>query len=256
MASLVRLCNPFSMPPQETPFLSATWSNLVLATYAVDPDLLAHRLAEGLELDTIDGEAFVSLVAFDFLNTKVKGIGFPGYRDFPEVNLRFYVRETSTGERGVMFVRELVPHRAIAWTAKALYNEPYEVAKMSSSVTHDEDTVTVRHDWTYRGHKHGLTVVSNAALEMPDASSPEHFFKEHQWGYGISRSGKPLVYNVQHPHWRVHQVQSHTIEVDFAQLYGAEFGPLTNATPMSLVHAEGSPIAVYPPSITAGVGSG
>jgi uncharacterized protein YqjF (DUF2071 family) len=56
------------------PFLTAEWRNLLLATYAVPPSLLTPRLPPGLELDTKNGNAFVSLVAFEFLNTRVLGV--------------------------------------------------------------------------------------------------------------------------------------------------------------------------------------
>jgi uncharacterized protein YqjF (DUF2071 family) len=65
-------------------FLRAHWSNLVLASFAVPPELLRPRLPAGLELDTRDGSAFCSLVAFEFLRTRVLGVPWPGFRDFPE----------------------------------------------------------------------------------------------------------------------------------------------------------------------------
>src|ERR1700709_1663302 len=101
------------------PFLTAHWSNLCLFTYTVPDVLLEPRLPPGLELDRRDGRAFVSLVAFDFLNTRVLGIPWPGYRNFAELNLRFYVRRRAgaRAQRGVMFIREFVPQRVVAWTA-------------------------------------------------------------------------------------------------------------------------------------------
>src|SRR6267142_673691 len=111
------------------PFLTARWTNLFLASYAVSPELLAKRLPPGLELDTRDAQTFVSLVAFEFLDTRVLGIPWPGYRNFPELNLRFYVRHG--GERGVIFVREFVSSRLIAGIANALYNEQYRIAPLS-----------------------------------------------------------------------------------------------------------------------------
>ena len=57
------------------PFLTAEWRNLFLATYAVPPSLLRTHLPAGLELDTRDGNAFVSLVAFQFIHTRVLGYG-------------------------------------------------------------------------------------------------------------------------------------------------------------------------------------
>ena len=38
-------------PPAGRPFLTARWSNLFLANYAVADDLLLPRLPAGLELD-------------------------------------------------------------------------------------------------------------------------------------------------------------------------------------------------------------
>ena len=71
------------------PFLTARWSNLFLASYAVPPALLEERLPPGLTLDLRDGQAFVSLVAFEFLNTRVLGVPWPGHVNFAELNLRF-----------------------------------------------------------------------------------------------------------------------------------------------------------------------
>ena len=47
--------------------------------------------------------------------------------DFPEINLRFYVKRQVNGEtrRGVVFIREITPHLMVGWVARALYNEPY-----------------------------------------------------------------------------------------------------------------------------------
>jgi uncharacterized protein len=103
-------------------FLRAEWRRLCLLTYAVDPACLWPHLPPGLELDLREGRAFVSLVAFDFLRTRVLGVGWPGYRDFPEINLRFYVRQGS--RRGVAFIREYVPRRLIAWTAAPSTTSP------------------------------------------------------------------------------------------------------------------------------------
>ena len=71
------------------PFLTARWSNLVLLNYAVPDSVLLPYLPRGIELDRRDGQAFASLVAFDFLDTRVLGVAWPGFRSFAEMNLRF-----------------------------------------------------------------------------------------------------------------------------------------------------------------------
>jgi uncharacterized protein YqjF (DUF2071 family) len=116
------MSEPVPEPPAASPgwaFLRAEWVNLILANFAAPPELLRPRLPPGLELDTRGGRAFCSLVAFDFRNTRVLGVPWPGYRDFPEWNLRFYVRRGP--QRGVVFVREFVPPRLVAWLARGLY---------------------------------------------------------------------------------------------------------------------------------------
>jgi len=98
-----------------------------MVNYEIDPALLGSRVPAGTELDSWDGRAYVTLVGFLFENARVFGLQIPFHTDFEEVNLRFYVRRFAGTElrRGVVFVRELVPRRAIAWAARLLYGENY-----------------------------------------------------------------------------------------------------------------------------------
>src|SRR5262245_45755084 len=163
-------------------FLTARWSNLFLATYVTPPELLRPRLPPGLELDTRDGHCFVSLVAFDFLQTRVLGVPWPGFRNFPELNLRFYVRH---GERrGVVFVREYVPQRFVAWAARTFYNEPYQPAMMANTITYDDATISAEYRIEVAGKAHVMRVTGERPTVRPGPESVEHFFKEHEWGFG------------------------------------------------------------------------
>ena len=233
-------------------FLTAEWRNLVLVTYAVPPEMLAPYLPPGLTLDSradAPGMAFLSLVAFDFLNTKVLGIPWPGYRNFPEVNLRFYVRERLESDetrRGVVFVEELVPKRLIANMAKWLYNEPYSFAPMQSKVKTETDSLHIQHSLERNNVVSTLHVECETRSETRPADSMEHFFKEHSWGYGTSRKGKLLRYEVRHPEWRVHPVKRVDVNWDFASVYGEKWAHLKDLEPYSVVVAEGSAISVSP----------
>jgi uncharacterized protein YqjF (DUF2071 family) len=234
-----------AVPPADgRPFLTARWANLFLATYAAPPELLRPRLPAGLDLDLRDGRAFVSLVAFDFLDTRVLGVGVPGYRNFPEINLRFYVRRG--GERGVVFVREWVPRRLVAWLARTLYNEPYAAAPMTSSVRDDPERIAVEHRLTVAGRVHTLRAVGGKPAYRPGPDSVEAFFKEHQWGFGRTRRGRTLRYEVRHPAWDVYPVQEFAVDLDWAAVYGPEWAPFQKAVPVSTILAAGSAVAVYP----------
>jgi uncharacterized protein YqjF (DUF2071 family) len=224
------------------PFLTARWNNLFLATWAVPPALLEKRLPPGLTLDQRGGSAFVSLVAFEFLDTRVFGIPWPGYRDFGEINLRFYVRQGL--DRGVVFIREFVPQRLVAWMARLLYNEPYLAAPLTVLKQDGPDAISLEYRLHFAGREQRISVTGGKPAFRPAEDSDEHFFKEEHWGYGVTRSGKGLRYEVAHPVWDVYPVRSYEIDFDSAGVYGAEWGFLREQTPLSVALAVGSAISV------------
>jgi uncharacterized protein YqjF (DUF2071 family) len=229
------------------PFLTARWENLVLATYAVPAELLRPRLPPGVELDRLHGKSYVSLVAFQFLDTRVLGVSWPGHGDFPEWNLRYYVRRG--GERGVCFVREFVPRWLVATAARVLYNEPYRAARMAIAVAESADEVAAEYAVWWGGRRHRLRAVGATPALRPGPQSTEHFFKEHRWGYGVTRRGRLLRYEVTHPEWAVYPVRTYEVDVDWATLYGPEWRVMQGAVPDSVVLAVGSGVRVYPKGV-------
>jgi uncharacterized protein YqjF (DUF2071 family) len=229
------------------PFLTARWQNLILANYPVPEGLLRPRLPPGLDLDTRDGTCWASLVAFQFLDTRVLGVSWPRYRDFPEWNLRFYVRHG--GRRGVCFVREFVPQWFVATLARVLYNEPYRPTRMTMAVTELPETVAAEYTVTWGGKTHRLSAAGARTAVRPGPDSSEHFFKEHSWGFGVTRRGRLLRYEVSHPEWDVYPVRSFAVDVDWAALYGPEWAVMQGREPASVVFAVGSPVAVYPKGV-------
>ena len=225
-------------------FLTAQWRNLILANFAVPEELLRPLVPPGCELDRRDGTYWASLVGFQFLGTRVFGIGWPGFRNFPEWNLRFYVRHGD--QRGVCFVREFVPQWTVATIARVLYNEPYCAARMSMDVKELPDALSATYTVKWAGRVHSLRAVGARPAIRPAADSLEHWFKEHAWGFGTSRRGKLIRYEVNHPEWDVHPVREFGFDVDWAALYGPEWAPMNGVQPASVVLAAGSEISVYP----------
>lgn len=227
-----------------SPFLTARWTHLFLATYAVPPGLLRPRLPPGLDLELREGQAFVSLVAFQFADTCVLGVPWPGYRNFAELNLRSYVQRN--GERGVIFFREYVPRRLVAWIARLVYNEPYRVAPFSGVIRDEAAAVTAEYRLTHGAREHVLSVTGSKPATVPNEVNIEHFFKEQRWGYGRSRTGRLLRYDVEHPVWEVYPVTDYRVELDWDSVYGPEWAFLQKASPYSTVFALGSEVQVYP----------
>lgn len=224
-------------------FLTASWYHLLLLNYPVDASVLMPYLPKDCEIDLYQGSPYVSLVAFQFRNTKVFGIKWPGFTSFPELNLRFYIR--CRGQRGVCFIKEFVPSRLIAGIARNIYNEPYSQATMTENVQVSTETIDAAYTLRYRGFPLRFDVVAGNRAMTPDEQSVEHFFKEHDLGVGRDRAGNTLTYRVHHPKWRIFPIQSFSIDIAAAGIFGEQFSFLTNSQPRSVVFAEGSDIIVY-----------
>jgi uncharacterized protein YqjF (DUF2071 family) len=222
----------------DRPFLTARWLNVAAITFAIEEERLLPFLPGGATIDTLEGSPRVSLVAFEFQRTRVRGVAIPGHIDFPEINLRFYVRHG--GERGVVFIRELVPRRAIAMIARLLYNEPYQRIPMTCGA----DATSV---WHRFGRGSSLTVRAAVEATVPAEGSPAHWLTDHSLGVGRRRDGRTMLYTVRHPTWALREVTDVDLQVDFGAVYGPEWAWLRDAEPSHLSLAVGSEITVSPP---------
>lgn len=225
-------------------FLTATWQNLAFFNFRVPVDILQNYLPKSCEVDTsLDGHAYVSLVALDFRNTRVLGIPFPGFVNFPEINLRIYVRHSSTGDRGVVFISELVPQPLIAWMARLTYNESYQAVRMHSSVKLGDDSIAVQHHIVLKGHTYQLQV-AGALPSQPTHDPVQTFFKDHCWGFSRTHGGQPIRYYVEHAPWDIYPVKEYTLNWSFSHIYGPQWGFLDDQAPHSVHLAAGSPVNV------------
>ena len=228
-------------------FLSAYWKNLLMLNYEIGPEVLAPWLPAGLELDLWEGKALASVVGFRFEQTRVWGLAVPGYRDFEEVNLRFYVRRRVGGgwRRGVVFVRELVPRRMIAGVARCFYGECYAALPMASSFQTRESgrTTSMRYRWRVEGVWEELSAEARGEWKPLVSGSETEFIIDHAYGYS-RRRGATVEYLVEHPPWRVREVGAAVLDADVARLYGPPFAAGLGQRPRSAFVAEGSPVTV------------
>src|SRR5881392_1891068 len=129
------------------PFLTANWRYLAMLNYVVDPGLISPFVPPHTEIDYENGETFLTVVGFLFLDTRLLGVPIPLHRDFEEVNLRFYVRRKSADKwrRGVVFIREVVPRRAIVLVARTFYRENYIALPMKHEIEYHGENLKVEY---------------------------------------------------------------------------------------------------------------
>jgi len=224
-----------------------------MLNYVAPEELLAPLVPAGVDLDRWRGTLYVSAVGFLFRDTRVLGVPVPLHRDFEEVNLRFYVCREVGGEtrRGVTFIREIVPRRAIATVARLAYNEPYVALPMGHAIARqasaDAAPSAVRYEWRQRAGWCALTVEANGTAAPLAPGSEAEFITEHYWGYTRQRDGGTVEYHVTHPRWRTWPVTSAAVQGDLSELYGAALGDVLRRPPDSAFLADGSSIAVHMP---------
>jgi uncharacterized protein YqjF (DUF2071 family) len=230
---------------QQRAFLTADWNNLLMLNYAVDPLILQSHVPEGTQLASFEGTTYISLVGFEFNNTRISDISVPFHGSFEEVNLRFYVRRGD--RRGVVFVRELVPKLAVAFIARIAYGEKYSRVAMAHRIHYrlDRDAVEAEYSWGSGAGLCSMRVETESATYLPADGSLSQFITEHYWGYATQRGGGTIEYEVQHPKWQVREASTAVVNGDATQFYGADFGRAVMRKPDSAFLAEGSDVTVF-----------
>jgi uncharacterized protein YqjF (DUF2071 family) len=228
------------------PFLTAVWQHLAMLNYEIDPAILLPLVPQGTELDDWNGRTFVSVVGFQFLNTRVLGLPIPFHVNFEEVNLRFYVRFKGPEgwRRGVVFVKELVPRWAIATMARLVYNENYQALPMRHAIKPEASSLHVAYGWRFKQRWQGYFALTTGEPQPLVPGSQEEFITEHYWGYTSQRDGGTIEYRVEHPSWNVWQVSQTALDCDVANLYGAQIVEPLQGIPSSAFVADGSAVTV------------
>ena len=227
-------------------FLSAEWKYLIMANYAVPPEVLLPYLPAKTTLDDFDGIHYVSLVGFLFHDTRVAGIKIPFHVNFEEINLRFYVKynDNAVSKRGVVFISEVVPKRAIAFIANTLFNEKYRRLQTRNAITRDDVLLSVKYEWQHEKKWNSLSVKAGPTPNSIPAGSHEEFITEHYWGYSPINRSRTGEYEVTHPRWEIFPVISYDIDCDFTSMYGKAFSFLQHLSPNSVLLAKGSAVSV------------
>lgn len=214
-----------------------------MLNYEVDPGLLLPRVPAGTELDNFDGGTFISLIGFEFNNTRVLGVPIPFHRSFLEVNLRFYIRRAD--RRAVAFISELVPSQTIASIARRAFNENYSAVPMSHKMRKSASGASIcEYTWGEGRDRCRMDGEISGTASLPEEGSLAQFITEHYWGYAAQRDGGCLEYQVEHPRWRVWQAGNAEIKGDSSSFYGPEFSSVFERKPNSAFLADGSAVTV------------
>lgn len=211
-------------------------------------------LPPGLVIDHWQGRAYVSLVGLRFDNLRVFGVpALP--RAYDEVNLRFYVRRRSGDEDsrpGVVFLRQLVPHRLTALAARVMYGEPFETAPTGHEFHGCDAAGTapaacVAYHWDEQGRRQRFWASADDAPTNTAPGSLEEFLTGRYWGYNGKPAAGVRTYHLTRPVWQVRPASRWGIDCDFSEVCGGRLTEAMQNTPASVLLATGSRTAVSLP---------
>ena len=227
-------------------FLSARWENLIFANYVVEDELLENLVPKGTIFSRWNSKIFISLVAFQFSNTKIFGIPALLHKDFNEVNLRFYVERHSEENKrqGVVFINEIVPSKIIAWAANTIYGENYIARPMTRRIHTESDMNVFEYGIKNEGSWNKISVRINSDPDEFQDSDQGFYITEHYWGYSKNSPSRTVEYEVEHPQWPVYRVKDYELGINFGALYGSDYSFLTDVVPDSVFFCQGSDIKV------------
>jgi uncharacterized protein YqjF (DUF2071 family) len=125
-----RFVIPDRPAPVRLPVMFQNWYRLSFLHWPCDPARLQARLPVGLEIDTFDRTGWVGLTPFHLMGLRPPFLpAISCVSDFPEMNLRTYVRGPSGP--GIWFFSLDAASAAAVLGARLTYGLPYYWSRMS-----------------------------------------------------------------------------------------------------------------------------
>lgn len=213
------------------------WHAMTFLHWRYDVDDLRALLPAGLEVDTYDGEAWVSITPFLMKDFRLGPLpAVPGVSTFPETNVRTYVRGPD-GRDGLWFFSLEADSVPTVLGASSLYGVPYQFADMS--VEEDGDVVRYcsrRRDRPEVGHD--ISIVRGDPC--PDPSDLDHWLTG-RWRAYATVAGRLAMVPVQHQRWPLCEASMANLEQSLLTAVGLE-------------DPDDSPVVHYSPGVDVRLG--
>ena len=234
--------------------ITARWRHVAILSWPIEDGRLLPLLPKGLALDRWRGKCYISLVCLFMESLRV--LGLPTVpRKFAELNLRFYVRPAhgSDDRKGVIFLRQTVSSRLVAFAGRVFFREPMLAAPMTYKCEPPEwenrrDRQRVYYRWIDGGHDAGLRVTAGSESYFAEPGSLDEFLTHRYWGHNRTSTGRLRAYRISREPWPLVPVIDHELKCDPESLYGPEIADVIAGPPASVLLALGSKSQVHLPT--------
>jgi uncharacterized protein YqjF (DUF2071 family) len=204
---------------------SQRWRQLLFAHWQLPAEMLQRHLPAGLELDTFEGAAWVSVVAFRLKGVRLRGLPpISPFSNFLELNFRTYVR--FVGQPAIYFLTIHAGNRLAVSMARCLTPLPYAFAQMAYE-RYQEVWRFVSHRKVDKGGQLLFRAEFEPTAEAHEAmaDSLDAWLLERYFAY-VSDAHRGLYrMAVQHPRWQVQDVTLHSATIGLDDAWGFNLAP-------------------------------
>jgi len=223
-------------------FLSSLWKNMVVLTWEIEPELLIEHVPHKIGIYTQNDKAYISLVAYQYENTKVKGVKMPFHVSFTEIDLRYYVKHQE--QLGVGFIQHIVPRYCISLWAKRIFNENYITLPMDYSFQNTETSKVIHYKLWKDKRLFSIDVLANQDLVHTDWNEMNLV----QFGIGMDKYGNTTKFQFEkNENFRSYTVIDYALNIDFAFLFGRKWGFLKDLQPVQITVLNDNKIRIFQP---------
>ena len=183
-----------------TRVLFMRWVDLAFLHWRMDAAALRPLVPAALELDTFDGSTWIGVTPFRMTDVHPLALPpIPTVRDFPELNVRTYVRHR--GRAGVWFFSLDAASQLAVFGARAVVGLPYFHASMLQRRVVQEiiyESVRASHANAPAEFRGRYRATGDVFRSAPD--SLEHFLTERYSLFSM-RMGRLLRLDIEHVPW-------------------------------------------------------
>ena len=194
-----------------------SWRSLLFMHWPVPAEVLRSHVPAPLAIDTFDGTGWLGIVPFDLRDLRVRLLpALPGLSDFPEINVRTYVRSGDHG--GIWFFSLDAASTAAVLGARLTFGLPYRRAEME--VRQDGDWIHYR---SRRMDGNAEFIGRYRPIGPPSEPLPgtlEHFLTERYALFTVEGGKKVIRGDIHHPPWGLQPAEAVVERNTMAQAAG------------------------------------
>lgn len=187
--------------------MSQRWEHLMFAHWQVPVDALRKLVPPQLELDTFEGQAWISVVPMKMGDIHFRGLSLPIKSIFPQVNVRTYV--TVDGKRGIYFLTIDAPRPTAVYTARWTYRLNYCMADTVMEV--GEREIRLQNKRKHRGLPPAEIKVKFKPTSEPYEAQPEtldDWLTDRLCLYTVYPNGRVYRADIDHDPWQLRRAEA------------------------------------------------